>query len=667
MRISDLNPAQQTAARTTEGPVLILAGAGTGKTRTVTTRICHLLEQGVPPHAILAVTFTNKAANEMRERVAESTPKGTKAKLMISTFHSLCVKVLRADIERIGYKRNFTIYTGSDQVGLVKKLITKMAGRDEKLKPEEAIGLWSRQRNKGIPAGTDDSLVVAVMSEYARQLKLLNAVDFDDLLVLACQILRKNSDVCERWKSRFRYVMVDEFQDTNALQMELLKYFVGPHHNICVVGDDDQSIYGWRGAEIENILNFGRFFPKPRIVTLEENYRSTNTILNASNELIKHNRNRHPKKLWSGKDLGDKVRLISMPGDQEEAELVIDEIRERQAIDSRSFDDFAILFRTNSQTRPFEEALRQWKIPYRVVGGQSFFDRREVKDLLGYLHVLANPADDVNLLRIVNNPPRGIGETLIEQATAESREKKEPVLRTLHSYEFRSLFSNKAQQAVERFLEMIERYRETLKEGKTPVWEIVEGLLVETDYLAYLRRTCKEPEEATNREAGVREVISSIRERMVRGVDDLSEFLGSMSLDEDARSESGQEQLERKKGVSLITMHAAKGLEFPIVYLPGLEEGILPHRRSIEENSRDEERRLLYVGMTRAQLQLTLTYCLTRTKWGDKVPCNPSSFIKELDERYVEWLTYTEIQSRPLDEDEADAAFERMRAALLEQ
>jgi DNA helicase II / ATP-dependent DNA helicase PcrA len=663
MRISDLNPAQQKAARTTEGPVLILAGAGTGKTRTVTTRICHLLDKGVPPQAILAVTFTNKAANEMRERVAESTPKGTKSKLTISTFHSLCVKVLRADIDKLGYKKNFTIYTSGDQQGMVKKLITKYAGRDEKLKPEEAIGLWSRQRNKGIPAGTDDSLVVAVMSEYARQLKLLNAVDFDDLLVLACQVLRENADVRERWRSRFQYIMVDEFQDTNALQMELMKYVVGPHHNICVVGDDDQSIYGWRGAEIQNILDFGRFFPKPTIVTLEENYRSTNTILNAANELIKHNRDRHQKKLWSGKAAGEKVRLISMPGEKEEAELVVDEIRDRKEADNRPYEDFAILFRTNSQTRAFEEVMRQWKIPYRVVGGQSFFDKREVKDVLGYLNVLANPDDDVNLLRIINNPPRGIGETFVEQATAESAEKKEPILQTIRRPEFRSLFTTKTQNSVEKFIEMIDRYQVVVQEKQQPVWMTLEGLLMETDYIAYLRRGCKEPEEASNRETSVREVVASIRERNVKDQDELIDFLGSITLD-DSR-ESGQEQLERKQGVSLITMHAAKGLEFPIVYLPGLEEGILPHKRSIEENTKDEERRLLYVGITRAQEQLTLTYCLTRTKWGDKVPCNPSSFIKELDERYVEWLSYNQIQSRPLDTDEADDAFERMKAMLM--
>ncbi len=666
MRISDLNPAQQQAARTTEGPVLILAGAGTGKTRTVTTRICHLLELGVPPQVILAVTFTNKAANEMKERVVENTPKGTKSKLTISTFHSLCVKILRADIERLGYKKNFTIYTGSDQESLVKKLITKMAGKDEKLKPGEAIGLWSRQRNKGIPAGTDDCLVVMVMREYSRQLKLLNAVDFDDLLVLGCQVLRENPDVRQRWSDKWRYVMVDEFQDTNSLQMELMKYIVGKHQNICVVGDDDQSIYGWRGAEIENILDFGRFFPKPTIVTLEENYRSTNTILNTANELIKHNQNRHPKRLFSSKDAGEKVRLISMPGDKEEAELVVDEIREQAAIETRPYEDFAILFRTNSQTRAFEEVFREWKIPYKVVGGQSFFDKREVKDVLAYLSILANPSDDVNLLRIINNPPRGIGDSFVEQATAESSANHEPVLTTIRNPGFRSLFSTKSQNAVEAFLEMYDRYHFEVTEGKRPVWEIIEGLITEIDYIAYLRRSCKEPEEASNRETAVREVMASVRERMVTGPEQLVDFLSTMTLDEDSR-ESGQDQLERKKGVSLITMHASKGLEFPIVYLPGLEEGILPHKRSIEENSRDEERRLLYVGITRAQVKLTLTYCMTRTKWGDKVPCNPSSFISELDDRYVEWITYNDIQSRPLDEDEADDAFERMKALLMSE
>lgn len=663
MRLSDLNPAQQQAARTLKGPVLILAGAGTGKTRTVTTRICHLLETGTRPDGILAVTFTNKAANEMRERVAAMTPKGVAKRITISTFHSLCVKILRQDIDRLGYKKNFTIYTASDQSGLVKKIIVKMGAKQEKLEPEAALSLWSRQRNRGIPAGEPDSLVVAVMTEYARQLKLLNAVDFDDLLVLAVELLRKWSDVRDQWRWRFEYLMVDEFQDTNMLQMELLQHLVGPHKNICVVGDDDQSIYGWRGAEISNILEFERHFPKPTIVTLEENYRSTHAILNTANGLIRHNRNRRAKKLWSRNDEGEKIRLIAMPGEKEEAEFCVDEIRDQKEGEGLAWEDFAVLFRTNGQTRAFEEQMRSYKIPYRVVGGQSFFDRREIKDVLAYLHILANADDDVNLLRIINNPPRGIGETLVEQATSESAARREPILRTLQRAEFLQSFSKKTQAAVERFLEMIGRHRETLAEGQREVWMLLEGLLAEIDYFPYLRRTCKDPEEGAMREMNVREMIHSLRDRKTRGHEAVVDFLSSITLD-DSR-ESTQESLEKKSGVCLITMHAAKGLEFPIVYLPGLEEGLLPHRRSIEENTRDEERRLLYVGITRARKRLTLTYCSARKKWGDLVPCQPSSFIRELDSTWVEHTSHREIQSRPLNAEETEDAFARMRAKLL--
>ncbi len=663
MRVQDLNPAQQKAAKTLKGPVLILAGAGTGKTRTITTRICHLLDRGARPESILAVTFTNKAANEMRERVSKSTPKGIAGKLTISTFHSLCVRILRGDIDLLGYKKNFTIYTASDQVGLVKKLIVKKAGKDEKLKPEEALGLWSRQRNKGIPAGDDGSLVVEVMREYHRQLKLLNAVDFDDLLVLAMELLRNHPEVRHSWQRKYEYLMVDEFQDTNSLQMTLLRDLVGPHKNICVVGDDDQSIYGWRGAEISNILEFERFFPNPTVVTLEENYRSTNTILNTANGLIRHNRNRRPKKLWSSKESEEKVRLISMPGEKEEAEFVVDEIRDLKNAEDRKWEDFAVLFRTNGQTRIFEETMRQFKIPYRVVGGQSFFDRREVKDVLGYLCLLANPDDDVNLLRVINNPPRGLGDTFVEQATAESALRKEPIMHTLRHPEFVGLFSQKTQGALARFLDLVGRYRSAVATHEKDFGSLIDELLAEIDYVAYLRRTCKEVEEADMRARNVSEFLVSIRERKLRTHEDLVEFLSTVALD-DSR-ESSQEDLEKKSGVSLITMHAAKGLEFPIVYLPGLEEGILPHKRSAEEGTRDEERRLLYVGITRAQLRLTLSYCHTRLKWGDRVPCMPSSFIKELDEKWVDWTTWQEIQSRPVTGDEADDAFAKMRAMLM--
>src|SRR5687768_11569038 len=327
MRLEDLNPAQRQAAGTIAGPVLILAGAGTGKTRVITTRICHLLTKGVRPEAILAVTFTNKAANEMRERVATMVRKETVAKLTISTFHSLCVRILRGDIERLGYKRNFTIYTQTEQTGLMRRVIVKNAARGEKLDAGAALGLISRQRNKGTSADEDpDALINAVAKEYARQLKLLNAVDFDDLLILAEQLLREHEAVREKWKARFDHIMVDEFQDTNKLQMDLLRCLVGPHKNICVVGDDDQSIYGFRGAEISNILHFERFFPNPTVVTLEENYRSANPILNTANGVIRHNRDRRAKKLWSAREGAEPVRLIAMPGEKEEAEFIAGEM-----------------------------------------------------------------------------------------------------------------------------------------------------------------------------------------------------------------------------------------------------------------------------------------------------------------------------------------------------
>ncbi len=663
MRVSDLNPAQQVAARTIYGPVLILAGAGTGKTRTVTTRICHLLENGVKPDRILAVTFTNKAAQEMKERVKHSTPRGTVSKLTICTFHSLCVRVLREDIQRVGYKPNFTIYTGSDQIGLVKKIIVQKAGKEEKLKPEEAISLWSRQRNKGIPAGADDSLVVMVMREYQRQMKLLNAVDFDDLLVLAVRILDENDDVRASWRAKYDFIMVDEFQDTNLLQLNLMKNVVAAHHNICVVGDDDQSIYGWRGAEITNILEFERHFPNPTIVTLEENYRSTMAILGAANGVIRNNANRRPKKLWSGKGIGEKIRLIGMPGDREEAEFIVEEVVRQQRDEKRTWEDFCILFRTNSQTRVFEELMRSAKIPYRVVGGQSFFDRREIKDVLAYMQVIANPDDDVNFLRIINNPPRGIGDTFVTQATEASREFQESLMATLRRPEYMDIFSARTQTAVASLVEMLDRYR-TAVEQDTDLFTVMDSLLTETDYIEYMKRGCKDGEEGLQREIAIRELVGGLRERPQRGTKALTEFLSSISLDGDSGPGQNKNDLEKKAGVSLITMHAAKGLEFPIVYLVGLEEGILPHKRSIEENTRDEERRIFYVGITRAQIRLTLTYCITRVRYRDKVPCLPSSFIRELDPEFIEMTTYDDIFNAPMSDEELDDEFDKLRAML---
>ena len=460
MRLEDLNPAQRKAAQTISGPVLILAGAGTGKTRVITTRICHLLSKGVRPDSILAVTFTNKAANEMRERVGTMVAKAKASKLTISTFHSLCVRILRRDIERLGYKHNFTIYTQSEQSGLMKRIIVKCAAHGEKLDADTAISLLSRQRNKGVPADPNpQALIHDVGREYHRQMKLLNAVDFDDLLTLAEKLLRDFPDVASAWQARYDHIMVDEFQDTNKLQMDLLRRLTGPHRNICVVGDDDQSIYGFRGAEISNILEFERHFPNPTVVTLEENYRSTNPILNTANGVIRNNRERRPKKLWSAREGAEPVRLISMPGDKEEAEFIVEEIELLKGREQLQFDDFALLFRTNNQIRPFEENMRRRKIPYRIIGGRSFFDRREIKDALAWLHLMVNRSDDINLLRIINTPPRGIGESVIEAVLEASAARKEPISTTLENEGFTASLSARSRSAVASFTAFLREWR----------------------------------------------------------------------------------------------------------------------------------------------------------------------------------------------------------------
>ena len=662
MRLEDLNPAQRKAAQTISGPVLILAGAGTGKTRVITTRICHLLSKGIRPDSILAVTFTNKAANEMRERVGSMVAKAKASKLTISTFHSLCVRILRRDIERLGYKHNFTIYTQSEQSGLMKRIIVKCAAHGEKLDADTAISLLSRQRNKGVPADPNpQALIHDVGREYHRQMKLLNAVDFDDLLTLAEKLLRDFPDVAAAWQARYDHIMVDEFQDTNRLQMDLLRRLTGPHRNICVVGDDDQSIYGFRGAEISNILEFERHFPNPTVVTLEENYRSTNPILNTANGVIRNNRERRPKKLWSAREGAEPVRLISMPGDKEEAEFIVEEIELLKGREQLQFDDFALLFRTNSQIRPFEENMRRRKIPYRIIGGRSFFDRREIKDALAWLHLMVNRSDDVNLLRVINTPPRGIGESVIEAVLETSAARKEPISTTLENEGFTASLSARSRSAVASFTAFMREWQDRLTGQYPEMSAYLKALLDAIEYIPWLKRQCKDPEEEAQREKAIFELLESMKERNIRSETDLIDFLASVGLDDDR--DSGDE-LEKQKGVSLITVHASKGLEFPVVYIPGFEEGIFPHKRSADEGTKDEERRLLYVAITRAMKRLTITYCGSRLKWGDRQPCQPSTFLRELDRNWVQPHTWEEIRRAPVSFDEAKSGFNALRDLL---
>ena len=660
--LTGLNPAQREAAAQIRGPVLILAGAGTGKTRVVTTRIAHMVSKGIPSREILAVTFTNKAATEMRERVGTLVPKKAAKELTISTFHSLCVRILRTCIDKLGYKKNFAIYTQSDQLGLIRKIIVRKAGKDEKLEPKVAQMMISSAKNKGTPISDhDDALITEVYRTYQRELKQLNAVDFDDLLLLAVKVLEEHPDARQHWRRRFRYLMVDEFQDTNSLQMNLLRLLVGEEQNVCVVGDDDQSIYGWRGAEISNILDFERFFRDPKVVKLEENYRSTNTILNLANSLIRHNQNRREKTLWSGKGEGEKTRIVAMPDAETEAEMIVNEILDHRRIDSRKWEDFAILFRMNTQSRIFEENLRRNEIPYKVIGGQSFYERREVKDLLSYLSLFVHLDDDVSLLRIIGSPPRGIGSSTIAAATEFSIERQISIYEALQDLEFLSLLTRKSRGAVDRFIEFLQRYHESAVTESCNYAAMTEQLIEELGYWDYLKRTCKDAAEADNRQRNVREMVEGMYSYLAKGKrGGLRGFLDSVALMQDREDDDKEDGW----GVSLITMHAAKGLEFPVCFIVGVEEGVLPHSRSVEEGSRDEERRLLYVGITRAMERLTLSWCHSRKRYGDRMPCQRSSFFKELDESLLEVVDYEELSNRAAEEDVAEDYFARMKAML---
>jgi DNA helicase II / ATP-dependent DNA helicase PcrA len=655
-----LNQAQRQAVAALDGPVMILAGAGTGKTRTVTCRIAHMLEKKVPADQILAVTFTNKAASEMRERIGGMVSRKAAEAMTVCTFHSLCVRILRGGIDKLGYKKNFSICSGSDQVGLMKQLLVRMGGTDEKVKPETVLGEISKAKNKGDdPSTLDDDFFANLAVAYQNELRAQNAVDFDDLLLLGEKILREHADVRDAFRERFTRVTVDEFQDTNALQMRLLQQLVGPPYHVCVVGDDDQSIYGWRGAEVANILEFERFFDHPKIIRLEENYRSTHAVLHTANSLIKHNRGRREKILRSTRKGGDPVRIVAMPGDDEEAEFIAEEILAGKSAVGRQWEDFAVLFRTNGQSRKLELAMRERKIPYRMVGAQSFYDRREVRDVLAYAQLLASPDADVPLLRILNAPNRGIGQTTAVLATEWSREQNSSVWEALCDPNFTDTLGPKARAAIESFVALIAGAKNRIDIAKDNPADVLSELLKEIEYLQWIERSCKTENERNQRGEGIQSVIDSLRAYTIKGKS-IQAFLDHSAL----ASDREDDDLEKKQGATLITLHASKGLEFPIVFLVGLEEGFLPHTRSIAEGTKDEERRLLYVGITRAQDNLTMTYCSKRVKYGQETGCQPSSFIGELDDEHLEHTSYDDILGAEPSSDELDNFFGNLKGML---
>ena len=642
VNLSSLNAQQRLAAQTLEGPVLILAGAGTGKTRVITHRIAHMIERGIAPSNILAVTFTNKAAREMKERVRKLVPKQPEeaGKPTICTFHSLCVRILRRHIEKLGYKSNFVIYDDSEQLNVVKKILSHISSRDEKKDAYAVLALLSKIKNGALKASAyaDESSVAMakhIVSRYESALRACNAVDFDDLLLLTLRLFREYPAALEECRKRFRYVMVDEYQDTNAAQFDLVHMLTQEHRNLCVVGDDDQSIYGWRGAEIANLLDMEKHFKEVKVVKLEQNYRSTNNILIAANAVIKNNVRRRGKNLWSQKGDGQKIVMWSFDNDEEEAQMVVDQIESNRMIDQIPWGRHAILFRTNQQSRPFEMALRQAKVKYHLIGGQSFFDRREVRDLLAYLKLFYNPDDDISLLRIANVPARGLSDTTMQRLLAASQERHCSVYTVMrHTDVLDSMFS-RTRQCIQEFTEFVERMRGALQNANLSLQAWGDKFLDEIGYFDELRRSKKDPEAAESRIRNLKDLISTLdstpSDLSGLPMQRLETFLEEITLD----NEREEENELRGDAVTLITMHSCKGLEFPHVFVVGLEDGLLPHSRSQEEGTMDEERRLFYVAITRAQETLKLSYCHSRKKYGQPLPCHPSRFLQELPPQVV--------------------------------
>jgi DNA helicase-2/ATP-dependent DNA helicase PcrA len=651
--LSSLNPQQRLAVETVKGPVLILAGAGTGKTRVITCRIAYMISRAVLPGHILAVTFTNKAAREMRERVRKMLPKPKRtegaegsardSQPTVCTFHSLCVRILRQHIEKLGYKRNFVIYDESEQIGTVKKILTAIKGG--KVDAGAVLAMLSRFKNGGERAAIFGDPEVRAMAEHVRSryesaLRACNAVDFDDLILLTLRLFREHPEALQACREKYQYVMVDEYQDTNAAQFQLVHALTKEHRNLCVVGDDDQSIYGWRGAEISNLLDMEKHFPEVKVIKLEQNYRSTNTILHAANALIKHNVRRRGKQLWSENGDGPRISVFAFSDDEEEARTIVEQIEFSRLARRTPWADQAILYRTNQQSRPLETALRQAGVRYHLIGGQSFFDRREIRDFLAYLKMFVNPNDDVNLLRIANVPARGLSDVTMERLLAASQERKSSVFAVMKNPAVTATFQAKTREAIERFVEFIERTRGRLLVpsgvgDSQALRRLADSFLEETGFLVDLRRQEKTPEAGENRVQNITELaaeMDSTGGTATPPMERLQVFLEEITLD----NEREEEEENAGDAVTLITMHSCKGLEFPHVYVVGLEDGLLPHSRSKEEQTVDEERRLFYVAVTRAMRSLTLSHCGSRKKYGNPMPCHPSPFLKELPAHLVE-------------------------------
>ena len=637
--LTGLNKEQQQAVQHTEGPLLILAGAGSGKTKVLTVRIAHLLAQGVNPYKILAITFTNKAAKEMKSRV-EGLVGDVANRIWLSTFHSFCAKFLRFEIDSfLGYNSNFTIYDTSDSQAVIKAAL-KALNLDDKYYPVGAmIAAISDAKNKLLFASDFrkqardfyQQKVADVYEYYERELRKNNALDFDDLLLVAVKLLQSNATVLDKYSHRFRYVMIDEYQDTNHAQYLLAKLLASHWKNIAVVGDADQSIYAWRGADIQNILDFEKDYPNCTSIKLEQNYRSTKIILDAANAVIDNNEGRPEKNLWTDKIEGAKIQHFTAQSEHEEAAFIGDTIAKKHDIHDVPYGDMAILYRTNAQSRVLEEALIKRALPYTMVGGTKFYDRKEIKDVLAYLRVLYNPFDDLSLLRIINVPKRSIGATTVAKLQDYAREKGTSLFMTLTQLHLIDSIKGKTKEKLEEFGILIFTLVSEM-EDKT-VLDILESILDRTGYLAQLEESTDPQDQARAENIGeLLSVAKDFQDTNPSGT--VEDFLEQVALVNDVDS---FEQEEAK--VTLMTLHAAKGLEFPIVFLCGLEEGLFPHSRTLMNPEEiEEERRLAYVGITRAEKELYISNATTRTVFGRTSSYLPSRFIDEIPEELVDGL-----------------------------
>ena len=639
MDFSHLNRQQREAATHLEGPLLILAGAGSGKTSTMTSRIAYLIEQGVSPYQILAVTFTNKAAGEMRERVERMV--GRCNYMWILTFHAMSLRILREHCDVIGYQNNFVVYDTVDQKTLIKNIM-KEQNIDSKEYPQSYISsIISKQKEADISpdeygeinsSNPKAKTISRVYAEYQKQLRANNAMDFDDLLLYALHVLQQDPVVLKGYQERFRYIMVDEYQDTNHIQYEIIKLLAQSHKNLCVVGDDDQCIYQWRGADISNILGFERDFPQAKVIKLEQNYRSYGNILAAAHSVIRNNRDRKAKKLWTEKEAGEKITYYRAEDDKEEARYIAQEIYHLEE-KRGSYDDFAVLYRTNAQSRLFEDAFKARGIPYQILSGFSFYERKETKDMICYLRLVVNPSDDLAVKRVINEPKRGIGPTTMAKLEGIAKVNGLPLFDALCMDEVILSLPAKAGKAIKEMTDVLRLCQ--AEKSNLRVSDIYDNLLVKTGYLGALEEA--NTVEAEGRIENLMDFKSFIydyeKEKAEAGEEaTLEEFLEKVATDNDA------DKYDEKAGkVTMMTMHSAKGLEFPVVFMPGMEDGLFPgHRAFDSQEGLEEERRLCYVGITRAKEKLYLTSAAYRVLYGRGDATRESTFLRELDKSLLE-------------------------------